>query len=76
VFKLAVPSGIDCDDLKNRVSRKVQMCAGGTIGSQVKCYYRDEEKEKLRLDDDDDLYTLFEPVLRGATREVDLEVKV
>jgi hypothetical protein len=42
----------------------------------VKCYYRDEEKEKLRLDDDDDLYTLFEPVMRGDTREVELEVKV
>ncbi|KAJ9115263.1 hypothetical protein QFC20_001130 [Naganishia adeliensis] len=76
VFKLAVPAGIDCDDLKSRVSRKVQMCAGGSAGSQVKCYYRDEEKEKLRLDDDDDLYALFEPVMRGESREVELEVKV
>lgn len=76
MFKLAVPADIDCDDLKSRVSRKVQMCAGGVTGSQVKCYYRDEEKEKLRLDDDDDLSTLFEPVIRGITREVELEVKV
>ncbi|KAJ9095625.1 hypothetical protein QFC21_005496 [Naganishia friedmannii] len=76
VFKLAVPADIDCDDLKSRVSRKVQMCAGGVTGSQVKCYYRDEEREKLRLDDDDDLNTLFEPVIRGITREVELEVKV
>lgn len=73
---MAVPAGIDCDDLKSRVSRKVQMCAGGSAGSQVKCYYRDEEKEKLRLDDDDDLYALFEPVMRGESREVELEVKV
>lgn len=76
MFKLAVPAGIDCDDLKSRVSRKVQMCAGSSATSLVKCYYRDEEKEKLRLDDDDDLYALFEPVMRGESREVELEVKV
>lgn len=54
----------------------MQMCAGSSATSLVKCYYRDEEKEKLRLDDDDDLYALFEPVMRGESREVELEVKV
>ncbi len=51
------------------------MCGGAQSGAPVKCYYLDEDKERLRLDGDDDLMTLFEPVLRGDAREVELEVR-
>lgn len=52
------------------------MCRGVQPGSQIKCYYTDEEDERLRLTGDDDLPYLLEPVLTGQAREVEIEVKV
>ncbi len=74
IFKLAVSSDIDCVSLKDKVIRKVRLCGGRREERPIKCYYRDEEKERLRLDADEDLITLFDPVISGLAREVELEV--
>jgi cell division control protein 24 len=69
-----VPHDIDCSSLKDRVIRKVRLCGGRREERPIKCYYRDEEQERLRLDADEDLLTLFDPVSSGLAREVELEV--
>lgn len=45
------------------------------VGGNLKCYYRDEDEDKLLLNSSDDVQTLFEPFVRGIKREVELEVK-
>jgi len=75
VFTLAVPPGISCDDLKSRVARKVATCVGAPGSGVLKCYYRDDEDDRLLLNSSDDVQTLFEPFLKGSRREVELEVK-
>jgi hypothetical protein len=71
---LLVPSDINCSSLKAKVIRKVSLCGGRREERPIKCYYRDEEQERLRLDADEDLITLFDPVVSGLAREVELEV--
>lgn len=75
VFKLAVPVNITCEELKIKVARKVQTCVGSQSSGPLKCYYRDEDDDRLLLNSAEDLLSLFEPFVRGAAREVELEVK-
>lgn len=75
VFTLAVSPDISCEDLKTKVARKVNTCVGGTVTGVLKCYYRDEDDDRLLLNSSDDVQTLFEPFMKGVRREVELEVK-
>jgi hypothetical protein len=68
-----VPLDISCEELKSKVARKVMNCVG--VSGNLKCYYRDEDDDKLLLNSLDDVQTLFEPFVRGNSREVELEVK-
>lgn len=76
IFKLSVSPSIPYKDLLLRVGKKVQMCGGINPGAQIKCYYTDEDGERLRLTGDDDLPYLLEPVLTGLMKEVEIKVKV
>ena len=57
------------------MARKVNTCVGGAVSSVLKCYYRDEDDDRLLLNSSDDVQTLFEPFMKGVRREVELEVK-